>query len=129
MTKLIKHYGAFVLAGGGAFVINSILLLLLVNILRLDPYLSQAFAVACGIVYSWFINRKYTFEVPEKPSFREFIKYCGTMFVSTLVNYSVYSLSITFFAVFYMYPVLALIPATAISMIVSYLGMKFHTFR
>lgn len=125
----IKHYSAFLIAGGCAFIINLIILLLLITVLDLNPYLGQFFGLWGSITSSWWINRTWTFPSIVSPTIKEYVTYCTSMLVSSLVNYICYVLALQIHETFITYPILALFPATLISMVVSYVGMKFFIYK
>lgn len=124
-----KHFGSFILAGGSAFVVNAVVLFILAEVLGLNPYLAQVFGIWASITTSWVINRTKTFPVEQKPTLMEYTAYCISMLFSSAVNYACFVLMLSFGAIFLEHPILALIPATLISMNVSYFCMKYFVFK
>ena len=124
-----KHFAFFILAGGTAFGVNVAVLFVYAQVFDGNPYIGQIFGLWSSITASWWINRTWTFKRDDKMTWKEYGTYCLSMLFSSLVNYGCYALTLQIDPVFLTYPTLALFPATAISMVVSYVGMKFFVFK
>ncbi len=129
MIARVRHFGSFALAGGSAFAVNATVLFVLTEYLSMSPYTGQLLAVWAAMTWAWWINRTWTFPVGRPPSLREYGSYIAAMALSSTVNYGVYVIALGVHPAFAEQPVLALVPATAVSMVVSYLGMKLMVFR
>jgi len=125
----IKHYGHFLFAGGTAFLVNTIILYVLSNVLGVHAYIGQIVGLWGSITASWWINRTKTFKTATPPSWAEYRAYCASMLVASLTNYVCYIAVLAIYPVLEENPVIALFPATAISMFVSYFGMKYFVFK
>jgi putative flippase GtrA len=71
------------------------------------------------------LHRSYTFgsSMHDRP-FAEYKKYVFGSLLSFIINLSTYIILIEYWTIFWQYPILALISATAVSMHFSYLFMK-----
>jgi len=122
----LRHVGGFVLAGGSAFLVDVGTLEALRGV-GVPPLIGRLLSISVAMVVSWMINRSVTFAVPGPPSFREFLHFAAVAWISSAVNYSVFA------AILFARPetaaVAAIVVATAIAMIVSYLGMRLGVFR
>ena len=124
-----KHIGSFILAGGSAFIVNVIVLFILSEQLAISPLIAQLIGIWASITTSWLINRSKTFPTHQKPSVREYSTYCVSMLFSSFVNYICFVIILSFGGIFNDHPTLALVPATLISMNVSYFCMKYFVFK
>ncbi|GGF64467.1 hypothetical protein GCM10011332_18210 [Terasakiella brassicae] len=125
----IKHYGHFLFAGASAFLVNTIILYVLSNVLGVHAYVGQIVGLWGSITASWWINRTKTFKTTAAPSWVEYRAYCGSMLLASLTNYICYIGVLAIYPVLEENPVIALFPATAVSMFVSYFGMKYFVFK
>ena len=129
MIERTKHFGSFFIAGGSAFAVDVAVLFLLTEFLSMSPYMGQLIALWVAMTWAWWINRTWTFRVERPPSVREYVTYIASMLLSSVINYGCYVIALRAHPVFFNEPVLALFPATAVSMLVSYFGMKLIVFR
>ncbi len=125
----IKHYGHFLIAGTCAFLVNTAILYVLSHVLDIHAYIGQIVGVWGSITTSWWINRSKTFKTTEPPCWAEYRAYCASMLIASLTNYICYIGVLAMYPVLKENPVIALFPATAISMFVSYFGMKYFVFK
>ncbi|HUS98011.1 MAG TPA: GtrA family protein [Hyphomicrobiaceae bacterium] len=123
----LRHYGGFVLAGICALTTDAAILELLRHGFGLNPLLARVPSIGGAMVVSWLINRTITFAAATPPTLKEFAKFAGVSWLSQAVNYSVYA--IVLLANPGLWPVLALVAASLVSMFVSYAGFRFGVFR
>lgn len=128
MNERIQHIAWFGCAGGGAAIINVGLLHLMVNYLDWSPLIAQPPCVVIAMTWSWWINRAYTFRVTKRPTIREYLEYMLSMLMASLTNYGVFFVCIVFVPLCQAYPEIALVPATIVSMFVTYFGAKLYVF-
>jgi putative flippase GtrA len=121
-----RHYGGFLAAGLAALATDALVLTLLTRGAGLSPFLARLFAIAVAMVVSWRINRRVTFAVAAPPSLAEFARFAGVSWAAQAVNYAVFALLLL--ARPATEPVAALIAASIVAMVVSYVGFRFGVF-
>lgn len=123
---LARHGGGFLLAGLTAFAVDAGVLLVLTRAAGQDPFTARLLAIAAAMVVAWLINRRITFAVTAPPSVGEFMRYAAVAWTAALVNYAIYAGILLVSPA--TAPLTAMALATAISMTVSYVGMRFGVF-
>lgn len=121
-----SHWAGFAVSGALAFTTDVVVLALLNRGLGLDPFLARFIAIWCAMVVAWQSHRRLTFAVSHASTFKEFANYAAVAWVSSGVNYSLYSIILLVRRE--TDPLLALLAATVVSMVVSYAGMRFGVF-
>ena len=124
-----KKFIKFLIIGGIAFFIDAGVLQGLVNFLNVDPYSARFISFTYAVIFTWLMNRKYTFSIIFSPSLQEFIKYLATQSIGLAINFTIYSLCILSINLAADYPILALIPATGLALIFNFLSMKKIVFK
>lgn len=124
-----RHWGGFLLAGLTALVVDAGLLELLTRLLGLSPFVARPISILVAMVVSWMINRSLTFAVRVPPSWREFAKFAIASAFAILVNYLVFAAILSAFPITRTLPSAAIVPASMVSMLVSYMGFRFGAFR
>lgn len=126
LSALMKALG-FAASGGLAFLTDALTLETLVSVFEVPPAIARAIAIALAMVVGWFSHRTLTFRIARPPSISEFVRYAGVAWVAAAVNYTI------FLAILWLLPDVrplgALVVASLLAMIVSYVGMKFGVFR
>jgi putative flippase GtrA len=125
----VRHFGGFVLAGLSAMAVDAGILELLTRLFGLNPFAARVISILAAMVVSWAINRWIAFAVDAPPSWREFARFAGASAVSILVNYLVFAAILSVFPGTRAYPSVAIVPASMVSMFVSYAGFRFGAFR
>lgn len=127
MKSKIRHGAGFIASGGLAFITDAGILAVLTRGAGLDPFSARIIAIACAMIVAFFAHRRLTFAVKDPPTFTQFGKFLSVAITASIINYAIYA------GILLMRPgsepLLALVAATAISMIVSYVGMRFGVFR
>ena len=123
----LRHFGGFVIAGLLALATDVGVLDLLNRGLGISPYLARPLSIFSAMVVSWAMNRWIAFAVAAPPSWREFGRFALAASLSILVNYLVFAAILWAFPL--LRPSLAIIPASLVSMFVSYAGFRFGAFR
>lgn len=126
-TAGARHWGGFLASGGLAFAVDAGVLALLTRGLSLDPYSARVVAIASAIVVGWLAHRRLTFAMPTPPSLGEFLHYAALQWTSIAVNFALYAGLIALLP--RLDPLAALVLASVVAMVVSYLGMRFGVFR
>jgi putative flippase GtrA len=123
----VRHFGGFVIAGLAAMATDAGMLELLTSGFGLNPYVARPVSIFLAMIVSWGINRWIAFAVEAPPSLAEFGKFALASAASILVNYLVFAAILWTFPWFR--PSLAILPASMVSMFVSYAGFRFGAFR
>ncbi len=117
-------FARFCLVGGFLFCVDAALLYLLMYSLNFSPSTSRFISASCSVTISWVLHRSYTFGPSINRPLHEYRNYVLGSLLSFVINLSTYIMLIEKFLIFWQYPILALILATAVSMNCSYLIMK-----
>ena len=120
-----RHYGGFVLAGLLALTTDGLILEGL-TVAGWHPLLARPLAIATAMVVSWLINRSITFAVPGRPTFREYVRFAAVSWSAQAVNYAVFGAILISHPV--TPPLLALVLASLVAMLVSYVGFRYGVF-
>lgn len=122
-----RHWGGFLLAGLVALAMDAGVLHLLTAGAGLDPLLARPLAISVAMVVSFLINRTVTFAMPGRPTLSEFGQFAAVSWTAQAINFAVFAAILI--ATPATHPLAALVAASLISMIVSYLGLRFGVFR
>lgn len=95
----------------------------------LGPLAARPISILGAMVVSWAINRRVTFAVAAAPSWAEFARFAVASAASISVNYLVFAAILAVFPGIRAYPSVAIVPASMVSMFVSYVGFRFGAFR
>ena len=123
----LRHYGGFVVAGGTAFVTDVAVFHALNSWAGINLLIARFLSITVAMIVSFLINRAITFAMPGAPRIVEFLRFAAVGWVSSALNYALFAC--TMLARPETAPVIAIAFATAISMVVSYLGMRLAVFR
>ena len=123
----LRHFGGFVLAGGTAFVTDVLVFHALTNLVGVNLLIARIFSITVAMVVSFLINRAITFSMPGAPKFSEFLRFAAVGWMSSGLNYAVFAC--VMLARPETPPLYAIIIATAIAMVTSYMGMRLAVFR
>ena len=127
MNKSKQELKRFVVSGISAVIVDFLIYSLLINS-GLYLSLSKAISFSSGTIYSYFINKKWTFKAVG--GFKTFIKFILVYFISLNINISMNNLIINFLSeqnfksIFY-----AFIVSTLLSAIFNFLMIKTYVFK
>ncbi|MEM7774320.1 MAG: GtrA family protein [Pseudomonadota bacterium] len=127
LAQRFRHFGGFVLAGAMALIVDIIVLQLLMSLAGLAAAMARLVAIAMAMVVSWLINRTVTFAVAAPPSWPEFSKFAAASWLAQAVNYGVFLVLLA--AVPNLPAPLAVVGASLVAMVVSYVGFRYGVFR
>lgn len=127
MRSRFQHGAGFVASGGLAFVTDASILALLTRGAGIDPFTARLIAIACAMIVGFFAHRRLTFAVTDPPTWAQFSKFIGVATTASVVNYAIYAAILLFRPG--SEPLMALVVATALSMFVSYVGLRFGVFH
>ena len=123
----LRHYGGFLAGGVCAFVTDVSVFHALNGWASANLLIARILSITVAMFVSFLINRTVTFAVPGVPRVSEFLRFAAVGWVSSALNYALFAT--TMLARPETWPIAAITAATAISMIVSYLGMRMAVFR
>ncbi len=122
-----RHWGGFLVSGLLAFAVDAVVLETGVRLFDLNPLLARLLAIALAMVAGWLAHRRLTFAVTAPPSLQEFLRYVAAGWGAAAVNYLVFA------GLLVAVPALprlgCLVAASGISMVFSYLAMRYAVFR
>jgi putative flippase GtrA len=126
-SKAFRHWGGFVVSGGTAGVVDAAITLALVHLANFDPFSARLLAILVAMVVAWFMHRTLTFRVPAPPSLNEFLRFAAVAWSANALNYAVYA------GILLVWPgtppLTAIVVASGIAAVFSYLGFRFGVFR
>jgi putative flippase GtrA len=122
MTRL----ALFVLAGGAGFLIDAGVLALLLKVTALGPFAARVFAIAAAMLFTFWLNRTFTFGRSGRALVAEGARYGGVGVGAAVLNYAVYSALLLVFPA--LWPVLAVAIASLVAMAFSFLGYSRFVF-
>lgn len=123
----MKRFGWFALAGSLGFLADAGMLSLLLAATPLGPLPARIIAIAFAMLVTWGFNRAVTFGRSRYPLLVEGARYGGVGILSALVNYAIYAAVILLLPA--IQPVVAVVIASAMAMVFSWLGYSRFVFR
>lgn len=124
--KIVRHGPGFVACGTLAFAVDAVVLHMLTAGMGLDPISARAFAISVAMVVGWLTHRRFTFDVKGPLSIREFFSFAAVAWTSAALNYVVYTALLAIDPD--LAPLVALVIASMIAMLFSYIGMRYGVF-
>jgi putative flippase GtrA len=120
----------FLIAGSIGFGVDAVLLSAFVNALGWSPFVARAVSFSIAMCVTWYLNRTFTFhDRAAQRAGPEAVRYALVQASGALLNYGTFSALVVLFESAARWPVLALVPASALAMCFNYLGMYFFAFR
>ena len=125
--RSFRHWGAFLFSGATAFLVDAIVTLGLIEFAGLDRLVARVVAILVAMVVAWLLHRRLSFRVDAPPSLNEFLRFAVVAWSANAINYLVY------LGILIVWPathtLVALVIATIIAAIFSYVGFRFGVFR
>ena len=122
-----RHWGGFIVSGALAFTVDFAVMEVCVRMLGLPPLLARVIGIGFAMVAAWLSHRRLTFALTTRPSLGELGRYVLAASATALINYAVFA------AVLLAWPsvdrLIALVAATFLATIFSYLSMRYGVFR
>ena len=119
----------FLVAGSSGFIVDVLLLSALVNGLGWSPYPARVVSYSFALLLTWHLNRTFTFRDRSSPRMgREFVRYLVVQIGGVVVNYGLFAALVATWPDAARWPTLALVPAAAVAMCFTYVGMHQFTF-
>lgn len=127
-------YLRFALVGGCGFLVDETILAILHYLLGLDRYSSRAISIFCAATFTWWGNRNLTFAEHAtrggaRGLLREWFKFMLANGVGAVVNYSTYTLFVTFAPEPLSNPLLATVAGVAVGLVLNFTLSKRFVFR
>lgn len=122
-----RHWGGFIVSGATAAVVDAAVTLALVHFAGFDPFTARLIAILIAMVVAWLMHRRLTFAVTAAPSLREFLRFAAVAWSANALNYAIYAGILLVWPG--ALPLVAILIATAIAAVFSYVGFRFGVFR
>ena len=122
-----RHWAGFLGSGLLAFATDACILEVSVRLFGAAPLVARLAGIACAMVVGWLAHRRWTFVIPSPPTLAEFLHYALAGWIAAFINYTVFALQLLFIPE--MPLMIALIVASAVAMIFSYLAMRYAIFK
>jgi len=128
-----KEFLSFCIVGGIAFFVDAGVFHV-ANMLLDNYYLARIVSYLFAVTFTWHFNKKITFGHVSHPSgainiILEWLKFLYTQSFGFAINYSVFSVLVTFTSFFKEMPILAIAFATIPSLFINFLSAKFLVFN
>ena len=91
----MKRFLRFCVVGALAYLVDAGVLTGLVSGLAADPYAARVASFLAAASFTWWLNRRWTFEVKREPTRSEWLSYVALMVIGAVVNYGTYAAAIT----------------------------------
>lgn len=124
--NLARHGAGFIASGLIALCVDAGTTSLLTRGVGLSAFIARPVGIGVAMVVAWACHRRLTFDVQAAPSLSEFASYAAVAWSAAAVNYVIYAAILL--ALPALAPELALVASSLVSMVVSYLGMRFGVF-
>jgi len=124
--SMARHGVGFLVSGLVALAVDAGTTSLLTRAFGLSAFIARPIAIAAAMIVAWLCHRRLTFAVSAAPSIAEFLRYAAVAWSAAAVNYAVYAGILI--AVPALPPEVALVMSSLVSMVVSYVGMRFGVF-
>lgn len=118
-----KKFGRFLVTGGSATLIDFVIYMLLRT--HIGSGWGKFVSMLCANVFSFIMNKRWTFSVDEKTNTWMVVKYVIVQGLNIAVNVGVNQLSLKLTNMV----VLSFVIATGCAMIVNYVGQKLFVFK
>jgi putative flippase GtrA len=122
----VKRFARFVFAGGVGFVADAAALALLLGVTPLGPFIARILSILFALTVTWILNRYLTFAPSGRGLVREGARYGGVGLSTSVVNFLVYSALL--FLVPSLPPLAALVVASLVAMVLSFVGYSRFVF-
>lgn len=122
-----RHWVGFIASGALAFAVDGGVMEIGVRMLGLPPLLARLIGIGCAMIAAWLSHRTLTFALTTRPTLRELGRYVVAASAAALINYAVFA------TILLAWPsvqrLIALVMATFLATIFSYLSMRYGVFR
>lgn len=94
----MSRFLRFCVVGALAFLVDAGVLMALVAGPGMDPYAARVLSFLAAASLTWWLNRRWTFEVEREPTRSEWLAYVSLMVLGAAVNYGAYAAAITWWS-------------------------------
>jgi putative flippase GtrA len=91
----LRQFLRFCGVGVVGFVADASVLLALVSAFDANPYAARVASFIAAASTTWWLNRRYTFEVTQRPTHAEWGRYVALMVLGAVTNYGAYAITIS----------------------------------
>lgn len=120
---LKKKFVKFIIVGAFSTAIDFIIYFYLSKII--DIVIAKTVSMICSSIFSYFLNKLWTFNIKDKKNFKYILKYYITFAINVLTNVSMNYIVFTNTN----NKIIAFVFATGVAMMVNYLLQKFFVFK
>jgi putative flippase GtrA len=93
LRRLARQALGYLFVGGAGFGVDYGLLKLMVGF-GIPPLAARTVSIAVAIVFTWLLNRRFTFAVRTPPTLRELGHYTAISLGGALLNYTIFSVAV-----------------------------------
>jgi putative flippase GtrA len=122
-----RHWEGFLVSGASAAAVDTAITLALVHGAGLNPFAARLVGILVAMVVAWLMHRRLTFRVAAPPSLKEFLRFAAVAWSANTLNYAIYASILLAWPE--TLPLIAIVVATGIAAVFSYLGFRFGVFR
>ena len=123
----LRHWLGFIGSGLLSFAVDAGGMQAMTAFAGWRPQTARLVSIPLAMVVGWLAHRTFTFAVKAAPSVTEFARFVGAASAASLLNYTV------FWSLLAVWPAIgkmaALVVATGVATVASYLGFRFGAFR
>jgi len=119
----------FLFAGGVGFLIEAITIQFGVKFFYSDPQSPRFISYPIALLWTWYVNRTYGFQIKEAPNFVEFFRFLQSNIAAQFTNLAVYFALTSYVMAMAAAPIWALVIATVISTCVSFMLYQMYAFH
>jgi putative flippase GtrA len=132
--KLPADFPRFVAAGAVGFIVDSLMVLALVNGAGWRPLPARVISILVAMISTWLINRLWTFRtaVSDKTAASigaEFVAYCSVQLTGAAASYAVYALVVALIGEAPLKLLTAIAAGSASALAINYFGARIFVFR
>jgi len=129
MAAIPGEFLRFCAVGTVGFIIDAGVLQILVGLLGMDPYGSRVISFLTAATVTWLLNRRYTFTAEEDARLhRQWVRYISINAFGGGLNYLVYALCVSQFALVHRYLFLGVAAGSVVGLLVNYTASKYLVF-
>ena len=127
LRAFVGRFFRFGVVGATGFLVDSGVLVILINGFGLDPYSARIFSIIVAVTVTWRLNRSVTFRPSDRGQVREGARYYFVAATTATTNFLIYSALLIL--IDGLPPVVATAIATIITMFMSYFGYSQVVFK
>ncbi len=123
-----SQFFRFSVVGSIGFIVDAgIVWLLSKN--HIHPIIAQIIAFSIAVVFTWLLNRKFSFPNSKKKWFKQLFSYVLGTSIGSIANNGIYVLLVLEFKLFFNKPVFAVAVGSLVGLVFNFTVSKFWVFR